>query len=147
MGIGPYVVPNVAMDCYGAYTNNPPCGAMRGFGAVQAAYGYESQMDKAAAVLGIDPVDLRCRNAMSEGAIAPTGQVVDSAAPVAELLRRLGRCRFPRRRRATPTTSAGCPVAWPTRRTARGYAVGSATRSPTRTSASRRASTTTRQSW
>ena len=89
MGIGPYVVPNVAMDCYGAYTNNPPCGAMRGFGAVQAAYGYESQMDKAAAVLGIDPVDLRCRNAMSEGAIAPTGQVVDSAAPVAELLRRL----------------------------------------------------------
>ena len=89
MGIGPYVVPNVAMDCYGAYTNNPPCGAMRGFGAVQAAYGYESQMDKAAAVLGIDPIDLRCRNAMSEGAIAPTGQVVDSAAPVAELLRRL----------------------------------------------------------
>jgi len=89
MGIGPYVVPNVQMDCYGAYTNNPPCGAMRGFGAVQAAFGYESQMDKAAAALGIDPVELRCRNAMSEGSIAPTGQVVDSPAPVAELLRRL----------------------------------------------------------
>jgi len=89
MGIGPYVVPNVRMDCYGAYTNNPPCGAMRGFGAVQAAFGYESQMDKAAAALGIDPVELRCRNAMSEGSVAPTGQVVDSPAPVAELLRRL----------------------------------------------------------
>jgi hypothetical protein len=55
MGIGPYVVPNVRMDCYGAYTNNPPCGAMRGFGAVQAAFGYESQMDKAAAALGHRP--------------------------------------------------------------------------------------------
>jgi CO/xanthine dehydrogenase Mo-binding subunit len=89
MGIGPYVVPNVTMDCWGAYTNNPPCGAMRGFGAVQAAFGYESQMDKAAIELGIDPVELRVRNAMEEGSIAPTGQVVDSAAPVAELLRRL----------------------------------------------------------
>ena len=89
MGIGPYVVPNVHMDCYGAYTNNPPCGAMRGFGAVQAAFAYESQMDKGAAALGIDPVELRCRNAMEEGSIAPTGQVVDSPAPVAELLRRL----------------------------------------------------------
>jgi CO/xanthine dehydrogenase Mo-binding subunit len=89
MGIGPYVVPNVRMDCYGAYTNNPPCGAMRGFGAVQAAFGYESQMDKAAAALGMDPVELRCRNAMTEGSVAPTGQVVDSPAPVAELLRRL----------------------------------------------------------
>jgi CO/xanthine dehydrogenase Mo-binding subunit len=89
MGIGPYVVPNVRMDSYGAYTNNPPCGAMRGFGAVQAAFGYESQMDKAATALGIDPVELRCRNAMEEGSVAPTGQVVDSAAPVVELLRRL----------------------------------------------------------
>ena len=89
MGIGPYVVPHVRMDCFGAYTNNPPCGAMRGFGAVQAAFGYESQMDKAAAALGIDPVDLRCRNAMEEGSVAPTGQVLDSPAPVAELLRRL----------------------------------------------------------
>jgi CO/xanthine dehydrogenase Mo-binding subunit len=62
---------------------------MRGFGAVQAAFAYESQMDKAAAALGIDPVELRCRNAMEEGSIAPTGQVVDSPAPVADLLRRL----------------------------------------------------------
>jgi CO/xanthine dehydrogenase Mo-binding subunit len=95
MGVGPYVVPNVRMDCFGAYTNNPPCGAMRGFGAVQAAFAYESQMDKAALALGIDPVELRVRNAMSEGAEAPTGQVVDSPAPVAELLRRLERMPLP----------------------------------------------------
>jgi xanthine dehydrogenase D subunit len=86
LGIGPYEVPNVVMDCRAAYTNNPPCGAMRGFGAVQACFGYESQMDKLAAALRTDPVDLRIRNAMREGSVMPTGQVVDSAAPVAEIL-------------------------------------------------------------
>jgi xanthine dehydrogenase D subunit len=89
MGIGPYVVPNVHVDCYGLYTNNPPCGAMRGFGSVQTAFGYEAQMDQLAAVTGLSPVEVRCRNAMSQGAQAPTGQVVDSAAPVTELLRKL----------------------------------------------------------
>ena len=89
LGIGPYRVPNVELDCWGAYTNNPPCGAMRGFGAVQACFGYESQMDKLAAALGMDPVELRVRNAMSEGTTMPTGQAVDSPAPVAELLRRV----------------------------------------------------------
>ncbi|MGY1737816.1 xanthine dehydrogenase subunit D [Geodermatophilus sp. SYSU D00684] len=89
MGIGPYVVPNVHVDCYGAYTNNPPCGAMRGFGSVQTAFAYEAQMDALAAELGMDPVELRCRNAMEQGSETPTGQVVDSPAPVAELLRRL----------------------------------------------------------
>ena len=89
LGFGPYVVPNAAMDCYGVYTNNPPCGAMRGFGAVQAAFAYESQMDRLAAALGMDPVEVRIRNALSEGATIPTGQQVDSAAPVAELLRRV----------------------------------------------------------
>jgi CO/xanthine dehydrogenase Mo-binding subunit len=62
---------------------------MRGFGSVQTAFAYEAQMDRLAAELGLDPVDLRCRNAMSLGSEAPTGQIVDSAAPVAELLRRL----------------------------------------------------------
>ena len=89
MGIGPYVVPNVHVDCYGAYTNNPPCGAMRGFGSVQTAFAYEAIMDRLAAELGMDPVELRCLNAMSEGSDTPTGQVIDSPAPVVELLRRL----------------------------------------------------------
>jgi xanthine dehydrogenase D subunit len=89
LGVGPYAVDSISVDCWGVYTNNPPCGAMRGFGAVQAAFGYESQMDKLAAACGLDPVDLRIRNAMSEGDRMPTGQVVDSAAPVAELLERV----------------------------------------------------------
>ncbi|TCO56977.1 xanthine dehydrogenase family protein molybdopterin-binding subunit [Actinocrispum wychmicini] len=86
LGVGPYNVPNVAVDCWGVYTNNPPCGAMRGFGAVQAAFAYESQMDKVAAALGMDPVDFRQRNAMTMGSVMPTGQVVDAPAPVADLL-------------------------------------------------------------
>ncbi len=89
MGVGPYDVDNVAVDAWGVYTNNPPCGAMRGFGSVQAAYAHEAQMDRLAAELGMDPVELRCRNAMHEGSTAPTGQLVDSPAPVEELLRRV----------------------------------------------------------
>ncbi|HET7328099.1 MAG TPA: molybdopterin cofactor-binding domain-containing protein, partial [Nocardioidaceae bacterium] len=57
MGVGPYRIPNVHVDCYGVYTNNPPCGAMRGFGSVQTAYAYEAIMDKLAAELGMDPVE------------------------------------------------------------------------------------------
>ena len=87
LGAGPYDVSNVVMNSWAVYTNNPPCGAMRGFGAVQACFAYESQMDKLAAALGMDPVELRVRNAISEGSVMPTGQLVDAAAPVAELLR------------------------------------------------------------
>jgi len=86
---GPYDVPNARIDGYVTYTNNPPCGAMRGFGAVQVAIGHEAQMDRLAAALGMDPVDLRIRNAMAPGSRMPTGQVVPEPAPVAELLERL----------------------------------------------------------
>jgi xanthine dehydrogenase D subunit len=86
LGIGPYQVPNVTMDAYGVHTNNPPCGAMRGFGAVQACFAYESQMDALAAALGLDPVELRTRNAMTTGSVMPTGQLVEGPAPVARLL-------------------------------------------------------------
>ncbi|WP_327005139.1 xanthine dehydrogenase subunit D [Dactylosporangium sp. NBC_01737] len=89
LGIGPYKVPNVVMDGYAVYTNNPPCGAMRGFGAVQACFAYESQMDKLAAALGLDPVDVRVRNALEPGDTLPTGQVVRGPAPVADLLDRV----------------------------------------------------------
>ena len=89
MGFGPYDIPNLHMDCYGAYTNNPPCGAMRGFGSVQTAFAVEAIMDKLADAVGLDPVEIRVLNGFHEGSTAPTGQVVDSAAPVAELVQRL----------------------------------------------------------
>ncbi|MEU8520023.1 xanthine dehydrogenase subunit D [Streptomyces sp. NBC_01216] len=89
LSVGPYVVDDVDIEAVALYTNNPPCGAMRGFGAVQACFAYEAQMDKLAAKLGMDPVEFRRLNAMEQGTIMPTGQVVDSPAPVAELLRRV----------------------------------------------------------
>ncbi|WP_030900819.1 xanthine dehydrogenase family protein molybdopterin-binding subunit [Streptomyces sp. NRRL F-5126] len=89
LSAGPYVVDDVDIEAFALYTNNPPCGAMRGFGAVQACFAYEAQMDKVAKALDMDPVEFRQRNAMSQGTIMPTGQSVDSPAPVAELLRRV----------------------------------------------------------
>ncbi|MGH3665196.1 MAG: molybdopterin cofactor-binding domain-containing protein, partial [Egibacteraceae bacterium] len=64
---GPYRVPNTLVDAWVVRTNNPPCGAMRGFGAVQACFGHESQMDRLAAALDMDPVELRLRNALARG--------------------------------------------------------------------------------
>jgi len=86
---GPYRVPNATIDGIVVYTNNPPCGAMRGFGSVQNCYAHEAQMDKLAAALGMDPVELRVRNAMETGSQMITGQVIDGPVPVAELLERV----------------------------------------------------------
>jgi xanthine dehydrogenase D subunit len=84
---GPYRVPNAVVDAIAVRTNNPPCGAMRGFGAVQVCFAHESQMDKLAARLGISPVDLRLRNALATGDELPDGQRITGAAPVAECIR------------------------------------------------------------
>lgn len=64
---GPYFVPNIKTDVYGVYTNNVPGAAFRGFGAPQALFMAEMQMDKLAEKLGIDPVDFRLKNALREG--------------------------------------------------------------------------------
>ena len=85
---GPYDVPNALIEGTRVYTNNPPCGAMRGFGAVQACFAYEAQMDKLAKALGMDPVALRLRNALAPGSILPTGQVIRGSAPVREVIER-----------------------------------------------------------
>jgi xanthine dehydrogenase D subunit len=85
---GPYEVPNALIEGTAMYTNNPPCGAMRGFGAVQACLAYEAQMDKLALALGRDPVELRLQNAASTGTVLPTGQVIRGSAPVREVIRR-----------------------------------------------------------
>jgi xanthine dehydrogenase D subunit len=84
---GPYRVPNAVVDATVVRTNNPPCGAMRGFGAVQVCFGHETQMDKLAARLGIPPVELRLRNALATGDVLPTGQRITGTAPVAECIR------------------------------------------------------------
>ena len=64
---GPYFIPNVKTDVYGVYTNNLPGAAFRGFGAPQALFMAESQMNKLAAELGIDPVEIRLKNSLRDG--------------------------------------------------------------------------------
>ena len=96
---GPYAVPNATIDSWGVYTTNPPCGAMRGFGVVQAAFAHESQMDRLADALGMDPVDLRIRNALTRGSRLPTGQVVTGPAPAADLLERVRAMPLPQEKR------------------------------------------------
>jgi CO/xanthine dehydrogenase Mo-binding subunit len=85
---GPYKVENALVESTCVYTNNPPCGAMRGFGAVQSCFAHEAQMDKLAAALGIDPVELRLLNALAPGDTMPMGQRVTGSLPVAEVIRR-----------------------------------------------------------
>lgn len=84
---GPYRCPNAVVDGYAVRTNNPPCGAMRGFGVVQACFAHEMQMERLADVCGLDPVELRLRNAMATGDTLITGQVVRNVAPVERCLR------------------------------------------------------------
>ncbi|WP_233515303.1 xanthine dehydrogenase subunit D [Marinitenerispora sediminis] len=100
LGLGPYEIPHARVDAYGVYTTNPPCGAMRGFGAVQACFCYESQLDRLAAELGLHPVELRIRNAMSEGSRTATGQRVDMPLPMADMLRRAREMPMPPERAA-----------------------------------------------
>ena len=98
---GPYKVPNAEVWSVGAYTNNPPTGAMRGFGAVQTCFAYEAQMDKLAAKLGMDPVALRMRNALSDGDLIITSQPVTGSEPVSEIVRRANALPLPPAGRAS----------------------------------------------
>jgi CO/xanthine dehydrogenase Mo-binding subunit len=86
-GVGPYETPNALMESTSVYSNNPPCGAMRGFGAVQTCFAAEAQMDKLAAALDIDPVELRLLNALEPGDVLPTGQRISGSMPIAEVIR------------------------------------------------------------
>ncbi|MFN5839963.1 MAG: xanthine dehydrogenase subunit D [Acidimicrobiaceae bacterium] len=92
---GPYVCHNAIVDGYAVRTNNPPCGAMRGFGVVQACFAHEGQMDKIAAAAGIDPVTVRLINAMKTGDTLITGQTVESVAPVERLIRETNEIPLP----------------------------------------------------
>jgi CO/xanthine dehydrogenase Mo-binding subunit len=85
---GPYSVDNALIESLCVYTNNPPCGAMRGFGAVQVCFAHEAQMDKLAAALDIDPIELRLINALETGDVMPTGQRITGTLPVADVIRR-----------------------------------------------------------
>jgi xanthine dehydrogenase D subunit len=83
---GPYRCENAMVEGFAVRTNHLPCGAMRGFGVVQACFAHESQLDLLAEACGLDPVEIRLRNAMRTGDVLITGQVVESVAPVARCI-------------------------------------------------------------
>lgn len=77
---GPYDIENVAIESYAVYTNRPPAGALRGFGAPQTAWAYESHIDKIAVALGIDKLEIRKRNLLKDGRPQASGTIVEDAA-------------------------------------------------------------------
>jgi xanthine dehydrogenase D subunit len=101
---GPYRVPNAYLDGVVVRTNNPPCGAMRGFGVPQVTIAHEAQMDRLADRLGMDRVALRRINALGPGDILPTGQVVPDPLPVRELIDLVAAAPLP------PPVTAATPV-------------------------------------
>ena len=99
---GPYRCANAVVDGFAARTNNPPCGAMRGFGVVQACFAHESQMDKLAQACGLSPVEIRLRNAMRTGDRLITGQPVESVAPVERCIRETDAIALPPQMTSSP---------------------------------------------
>jgi CO/xanthine dehydrogenase Mo-binding subunit len=85
---GPYDIPNARLEAYTVLTNNPLCGAMRGFGIPQTAFARERQMDELARALGMDPLEIRLRNALTTGTQLPTGARIREGRPAAACLQR-----------------------------------------------------------
>jgi len=83
---GPYRVPNVDVEAKTVYTNNPPCGAMRGFGANQAAFAIEGIMDLLAEKVGVDGYDIRERNILRPGDRFATGQLMTESCGIRQTL-------------------------------------------------------------
>ncbi len=85
--VGPYRCDHVVVDGVVTRTNNPPAGAMRGFGAVQVCFGYEMQMDRLAEALGVHPLEIRRRNALRSGdPMSTSGQIIEGSLPTDEVL-------------------------------------------------------------
>lgn len=82
---GPYRVPNIDVECIAVRTNNPVCGAFRGFGANQAQFAMEGVMDRLAEVAGISGWEMRKRNVIHPGEVWGPGQIMDDGAGGAEV--------------------------------------------------------------
>lgn len=85
-GTGPYEVPNVEIDAYTIYTNNPTAGAFRGFGVPQVTFACEQQLDMIAEIVGISPMDIRMMNTLKKDSLTATGQVIESITGIGEPL-------------------------------------------------------------
>jgi CO/xanthine dehydrogenase Mo-binding subunit len=88
MVTGPYEIPNAKVDSFAVYTNNVPGGAFRGFGGPQGAFAAESQMNKLAEALKVDPVIIRRANALGEGGILTTQSSMPPGVSMPEVIAR-----------------------------------------------------------
>ncbi len=86
MCTGPYSIPNIKVDSYAVYTNNIPNGAFRGFGGPQGAFEAESQMNKLAEILGMDPVEIRMKNLLRTGSILSVGTPMPGRVTIPEVV-------------------------------------------------------------
>jgi len=86
---GPYYVPHVHVDAYAVYTNNPYCGAMRGFGVPQVGFAHEVQMDMLGERLGLDSWEIRRRNFLFPGMDTATGQILRQSVGIGETMKRV----------------------------------------------------------
>jgi CO/xanthine dehydrogenase Mo-binding subunit len=108
---GPYRCEHTRIDGRAVMTNTPPNGAFRGFGAPQTQFAMEVHMDRIAEALGIDPVDLRERNALRPGDTTATAQVIGTDCSALDTLRRaVKRARYHEKRAAVATTGRGVGV-------------------------------------
>ncbi|MCA9516859.1 MAG: molybdopterin-dependent oxidoreductase, partial [Myxococcales bacterium] len=106
---GPYRVPSVDIEAIATYTNNPPCGAMRGFGANQASFGIETCMDMLAEKVGIDGWEMRWRNAVDVGDMFTTGQVLEKSVGVKKTLQAV-KDRYYAAKGAGKAVGIGCGI-------------------------------------
>jgi CO/xanthine dehydrogenase Mo-binding subunit len=83
---GPYEIPNVNVDAYAVYTNNIPGGAFRGFGGPQASFSAETQMNRLAQALGMDPVEIRMRNVLREGSLLSVGTPLPTGVSLVQVI-------------------------------------------------------------
>jgi CO/xanthine dehydrogenase Mo-binding subunit len=114
---GPYVIPNVHVDTYAVYTNNLPAGAFRGFGGPQGAFAAEGQINKLAEALGLDPVEIRRRNALKDGDLLTVGTPLPPGVSIGQVI---DECAH----HVQWGTSAVLKPSVPTRRRGIGFAAG-----------------------
>ena len=113
MSVGPYAIPNVTIDAKAIVTNNVPSGAFRGFGAPQSLFVAETQMNKLAEELGMDPVELRLKSALRDGSITVNNTPIPPGCSMVDVIEQLatdmraeatgdGAAQTPRRETAVP---------------------------------------------
>ena len=121
---GPYEIPNIHVDTYTVYTNNIPSGAFRGFGAPQALLAAEGQMNRLAAALDMDPLEIRLKNSIREGSIGSVGTPFPAGVTMPQVFEACGKESWWKKTGARWQLQASSKPADSTKRCGRGMAGG-----------------------